>query len=526
MIPLRSFNQQQQHALFLLVASLALADRLVVLIAFGLRYTGTDDVVFWTVAADMAKGIFREPFLYGQNYNPALESLAAVPLLWMQVPIQLAMPIATAVLAIAPFAAWSWWHARRKEWWPATLIAAVPLLLPVEWGLITSMTRGFVNGLAVVALLPACLLINRPTWRSAAIGAALMAALAVNPNALLFCLPFALAHAFSDGRPVRALAAMLAGALPISGLLLAAMRFYEAHPERVLHKGGGWMYTFHPGDLIPEALARLDTRMEWLCPLWWSNGHAIIYLLLISSAALFMSRMRAHGWAVIAALLAMLISFGFPKTADGTNHILFPYTRMFLALPVLLAWAAAAVPWRPTAIAWASHALLVLSPMAFAWKAASLNEVVDGQLSRTKNLPVDLVPVQQLRADAAFVAELARRERIDALIALWGPEAHRGLVLCYAGPLVQPGLPQTLFVGHDRRYWVRSGMRDAAPSRILFICGDDERWGSNAHRMPPVRLVPFRFGRGRLIEGNTLPVEELLHRLDFDLGPLAAPSGR
>lgn len=512
-------QDRQQRAIFLFIAALAIIDRLLVLFHYGLRYTGTDDVVFWTVAADLAHGTLREPFLYGQNYNLAIESLVAVPLLWLQVPMQVAMPIATAVCAIAPFAAWAWWFARRREWWAATLFVAIPVLLPVEWGLITSMTRGFVNGMAVTALLPFCLFLRRALLRDIAVGATLMLALAANPAALLFCLPFALVFAFGDDAPWRRIAGMLAGALPIGALWLAALGFYDAHPERVLHNGQQWMYRFHPAELIPEALSRLDRYMQWICPVWWPHAHAILYMLVAVCVALFLHRRRAHAWAFVAALITFIIALGFPKIADGTDHILFPYTRMFLALPVLLAWGAEAIPWgRATALR-AGHALVVLACLAFGYKAGKVDEAIARQLDSGRDLPVAAVPIALLEGDAAYVAELARRHHFEVIIPIWGEQAHRGLVLSYAGPLIQHGFPKTLFVQTDRRYWIRASMRDAVPQDLLFICGDDQRWNDNAAKLPPYKLVPFTFGKARLIQGNTLPVGELVHRLGFDMGP-------
>ncbi len=117
------------------------------------------------------------------------------------------------------------------------------------------------------------------------------------------------------------------------------------------------------------------------------------------------------------------------------------------------------------------------------------------------------------------MAELARRHHFEVIIPIWGEQAHRGLVLSYAGPLIQPGFPNTLFVQTDRRYWIRASMRDAVPQDLLFICGDDQRWNDNAAKLPPYKLVPFTFGKARLIKGNTLPVGELVHRLGFDMGP-------
>ncbi len=172
--------------IFWAVFACTLIDRLILLLSFGVSHTGSDDVVFWMVAADMTQGVFREPFLYGQNYNPALESLVAVPMLWMSVPMHVAMPLSTSLLALLPYLSFALWHYRRAELPQAMAFATMPLLLPVEWGMMTMITRGFVTGLAPLALLPWLGAIRHPMVRSGAIGGTLYLALFINPNALLF----------------------------------------------------------------------------------------------------------------------------------------------------------------------------------------------------------------------------------------------------------------------------------------------------------------------------------------------------
>jgi len=62
------------------IGALVIISRILTLTEFSFKYTGSDDVIFWQTAMDYSKGIFHEPFFYGQNYNYALESIIAVPL--------------------------------------------------------------------------------------------------------------------------------------------------------------------------------------------------------------------------------------------------------------------------------------------------------------------------------------------------------------------------------------------------------------------------------------------------------------
>lgn len=44
------------------------------------QYIGIDHALIQQIAMVYGKGTFREPYLYGQNYNPMWEALLAAPL--------------------------------------------------------------------------------------------------------------------------------------------------------------------------------------------------------------------------------------------------------------------------------------------------------------------------------------------------------------------------------------------------------------------------------------------------------------
>ena len=56
----------------------------------------------WQAAMDMANLEFHHPFWYGQTYSSNLESLLAAPLLWLQVPVYIALPLVTWILSLLP----------------------------------------------------------------------------------------------------------------------------------------------------------------------------------------------------------------------------------------------------------------------------------------------------------------------------------------------------------------------------------------------------------------------------------------
>lgn len=519
---LRSETDAWSKGAFAAAVGATLIDRLMVLIGFGLRYTGADDVVFWTAASDMANGIFREPFLYGQNYNPALESLVAVPLLWLGAPIQAAMPVATSILALAPFLSWAAWEAHRGRWTAGALLAACPALLPIEWGLMTTMTRGFVNGLALLALLPWVLSIRRAEMRDGLLGFLAAAAVAVNPNALPLAATFIVWHIWTNRGGLKGVFCILGGALPALLAAWAGYHFYAAHPERVVHRIDDWRLTFHPAELIPEALGQLDRHFAWLCPLWWPNGEAVIWLLVAAVPLFLWLRRPGVSIALAASTSVVALSFAFPKTMDGHDHVVYPLSRMFLAMPLIMGWAAAQVPWGPRSAVTISRALLIIAPLLMGWKALNLEAVIAQQFGEPLELPIATATIAALQADADAIAEISASEGIDLVVAFSNDPEKRSAVLSYAAPLLNPHVPNTLFVGHDRRYHLRSASRNAVFPTILLLGCDDSIWDEGMRSLPGAFPAAIRGRRALLLRGNGMPLSEILDRLGRDLGPLPA----
>lgn len=500
----------RQRAIFWFVLLCTLVDRIFLIWKFGITHTGTDDVIFWDVARDMANGLFREPFLYGQNYNPAIESLLAVPLLWATVPMNVAMPIATSLLALLPFLVFAFWHLRERNIAQATLFAAMPLLLPVEWGMMTVITRGFVSGLAMLALLPWLYHKEHSTPRTMLIGAVLYAALFANPNALLFVAPFALWFITQRKSFIARTLQLAAGALPVLVLHVLAVRFYAADPLRVVHRVDDWRMTFHPGELIPEALMQLDKHFAWLMPVWTSGGPWMLALLMGIVVWLFVSGKRSEALAIASIVPIILVSFAFPKVHDGFENVFFPYSRMFLALPLVLAWALCLLPWQAQATRWTQRVLVVLVPLMLFLKMQEIPDVIDRQMGQQDLLPVRETAMAPLREEIAHLHNIAQDHSVDLVLCLDADGKYRSQLVTYAGRILAPDFPPTLYAGVDRRYWRRLEEEGTQRSTILVIGGEYETWEVLRDEHPGVVLVGDPAERTHVLKENQLSIEDVL----------------
>jgi hypothetical protein len=504
-------NERFARWAFWCVLTCLLIQRGWLLLAFGTVWTGSDDVLFWNVATDMANGEFHEPFIYGQNYNPAVEPLLAVPLLWSGVPHHIALPLVTALLAIAPFVSFGLWNLRRKAFGAAIGFVAVPLLLPVEYGLMTSTTRGFVTGLAVLALLPLAMGLRSARWRAMLTAFILGLALWVNPNTLLIAVPFFLHFWLSQERRWPALGWSGLGALPVAIIQVLAQRFYTVHPERIVHRMDDWRMDFH-GELIPEAFGQLDRHFAWLCPVWWPNGQVVLWAILGIAVVLALRKRWIPALAVGSVLPLIVIAFGFPKVHDGWEHITFPYSRMFLAMPLLLAWALPLLPSLDRLRRPATLAILVIAPVASINGIRLTQGKIDGQMAHQEGLPVIEVPVHVLNGQLAALEDIAQRTQAEAVVCLSAPDARMAILWTYAAA-TRPDLPPTLFIGPDRRAWRRSEEESRVQATVVLIGGRAEFWQRMKGQGLDIEPLYLIGGHAHVLRGNTRPLLPLLREL-------------
>jgi hypothetical protein len=425
-------------------------------------------------------------------------------------PLHIAMPVVTSVLALLPFLSFAAWHYRRNELAMATLFAGMPVLLPVEWGMMTMTTRGFVTGLAFMAPLPWLLALRRSWLRSLLIGAVLYTSLIANQNALLVAAPFALWYALRPGTTWMDRLAGIAGALPPLLLQVLALRFYAREPERIVHRLDDWRLTFHPGELIPEALQQLDRHFAWLAPLSWPYGHLVLIMLLAVSLWLWTTGQRYPALSVASVFPVILLSFAFPKVHDGFDSVFLPFSRMYLALPLLLVWALSLGKWKVTMARTLAFALLLAVPLCVALKLNHTPHVLTAALDGQQAIPVRELSMTAFRQQLEKIDSTASQHKVDLIIALDSGDKFRSQLIAYGGPVVAPSLPPTLYVGIDRRYWRRQEERAARRSTILFVGGETERWDMLMGTEPGLIRIGDAEDRLHLLTGEPLAIDSVL----------------
>lgn len=462
-----------RHTTAMLLA-LGCVDRGIVVAAFGSRYVSTDDAVIWGAAMDYGRGSFHGPYYYGQNYGPMLEALLAAPFTHLGIPLWWLMPTVTTILCLLPYWSFALWHQKHGRTTAAAVFAAVPLLLPVEFSLMTTMPRGFVIGLAPLALLPWILDMRNGILRSLFTGITVSAAWYMNPNSIIFSAAFLCWYAISQRPWPKHWLFIVLGLVPGAMAYLCSQAWCDTHPDRIIHHLSPEDLVFAPSRVL-DGLSRLDAHFQWLMPLVWPIGSLAGALLVLFTAQACWQRQWPLAAGSLVSIILTALSLGFGKIHQGWDSVFFPLSRMFLAVPLTIAWCGSQLLRRPRMSIWTMSILLLVCCGAIAWKASALNDVADKQV-RAQREWVGVRPVALLRTDEQRLRAICDKHDVGVILPLQLGSDIWPQFRNYLYPALDEGLPPTYMCDYERRYWVRDALMDSVIPNILITGGSPERW--------------------------------------------------
>jgi len=299
-------------------------------------YTDIDQIVLWNGALDYSKGIYHEPFFYGQAYNYMLESFVAVPFIWMNVPIYMAVPIATSLISILPFLSLGFIFRRQGRNLCALLSLAIPIVSPLEYSFLTTISRGFVQAHLFLPFL--FLVFASPRKNGSSIFLWPIAALCIlaNPSCVLLVIPISV-YLFSYH--YRSISFYLSSLLtiPIGALAYLSRQFYVHNPERVLRENSGLEVNFQT---LTDSLSHI-THFEHIFP--FISEWGILYPVVLTTFLLIsITQRNTKAMLFIASLLILLlISLAIPRvqaaySSTESGGIFFHVSRLYLVLPLAI----------------------------------------------------------------------------------------------------------------------------------------------------------------------------------------------
>ncbi|MCB9170046.1 MAG: hypothetical protein H6594_06825 [Flavobacteriales bacterium] len=484
---------------------------------FNVGFVSTDDAVSWHAATHVADGLFMTPYYYGQNYGPMLEALVAAPFTFLGIPMSWLMAIVPSLLTLLPFWSFALWHRKHGRIWAGASFAAMPLLLPPEFAFMTSMPRGFVTGLPFLALLPWSLDLRDPRWRSFLTGLAISLAWFANPNSVVFtagylCWSIIARHLSGAWR------SLAIGLLPGVVLQVLAQHWCAVHPDRIIHHLSADRLSLH-ASLIVQGLSSLDEHFRWLMPLFPTQGGLAGISLVALIPIAILRRDKAVAFALLAAAGVIVASLGMPKTHDGWDWVYYPLSRMFVCLPLLLAWGVASLIRASRSPHWMAVFTLILGLFYAGHQWNAIGAARNDQLAKPQRW-VGVIDLATMKEDAAMLRERCERQGAGLIVPLQQPSQVWAQLRAYLYPVLGPGSTPTYLAGYERRYWQRDAFADSVVSRIMFTGGERVRWDALRRTDPHfVRLMGSNGDAMYLLTGNTRPTDQVVSRVMAALAP-------
>ena len=414
------------------------------LLAYSFLYTDSDQNIMWGGLKDYASGVFREPRFYGQRYNSFLEALLAIPLYRVGYQAYTALPFISMCLTLFPFYYLGLLTLLRRSAFYAFLIVSMPLFLPFEYGVITSMPRGFVTGLPFAAIACTPIFYEKEKRFFMLSGMMSVIGISLNSNVVLLVLPCLLYLWLTNLKNVSFYFWMGLGLMLAGSLHWAVGRFYESHP----------FYDIHPMTLSFEweklinGLKNINDFINYDAPFFWHHG-VIALLVPVLYAVFFYKQKNVMAMlTVLAMLLLLLFSFGFNKIYDGTDSLHFHSARMFITIPLL--WVFCFILTKPTYEPMAVYLVVLLPWHYYKIQTASIEENV-GQLVKQKTTEVVIVsPVKPILSNCKSLNEIALKHQVELFVVVnhfYADAYASGCAACF------DTFPKTLNTNFERRTW-------------------------------------------------------------------------
>jgi hypothetical protein len=445
------YLEKYPSTIFWALVFLLIVSKLLTLVTFGFQYTGTDDLIYWHMAQDMSEFVFREPFFYGQAYNFPLEAYVAVPLIYLGFTPQFALPIAASFISLFPFLFFASVLFRSGRKMASFWILALVIGMAIEYDIITSISRGFTNGIFFSSFLIYPILFPSKKSSFLILGLSISLGFVANPNMLVFALPVAFYVFLENISNVKLYLYGVLGVIPALAFYYFAHQFYELNPDYISHKM--WILTFSWEDFI-LAFTKLDTLFKYLTPFIW-KGHWLILLFPFFSGFYLLKQDWRKGIALLFGVLFIIFSFGINKIHNDVGTIFYSSSRMFLALPLLVCFA---IIWLSDTNKVSVRQLLIIlsvSILIVGIKSFTIEEKVQFHTEKGYYGPVTVIKVDELREQVESIYSVIKDKEVDLVVCVssdnYAPSEMA--LVTYGARFMVADFPETNLVHYERRTW-------------------------------------------------------------------------
>ena len=488
--------------LYFVLFILIIIFRYFVLEEFSFKYTDSDQSIMWLGLKNYSEGLFYEPRFYGQSYNTMLEAFFAVPLFKLGVPAYKILPIITSVFSLAPYFIISLFVFFKKSPTIALLILSIPLLLPIDYSLITSLSRGFVTGIFISSFGAIAIFFPRSRISFLFCSFITIVGFSVNSNSILIALPCLLFLFFENSKNIFFYIYSAIGiALGIS-IYFGVDHFYALNPFYDLHKFP-FYYSF---DELKASLSHLDIFFNGISPIFWHTGFIVLLLFAVIAVVLYKQKKIKETFIVLLVPIAIIITLGVNKVHDGNNSIFFSITRMYLSIPILICISLSFLD--NLIYSRLLYVYLIIPCAYFTYGIKNLDKTIDKDVSPKINHVVAIMEVKRLYKECNYLKTISDKYNIQLIVI---SNHYFYDFYDYGCPSCIDKFPNTLRPIYERRTWRLVEDEKKVYSNILII--DTDRDFENQYKFVK------RIGDANeffLIENNKMFTMDLLDKLKIE----------
>lgn len=497
---------KNSRVLFILLFALFLFDRVNTFLRFSIVYTDSDQTLLWQVAKDMMIGIYHGPCFYGQSYNPAIESLCALPFLFAGMDFYEALPLATTILSTLPFLILSLYFCKKVDALTGCLPLILSLLLPPEYSMLTSISRGFVTGIFFAVIGFVLIIYHKSLFARFIGGMSMGIGIYANLNCVLL-FPIFLPLLISERKMLFQflLPTGLGFLLGLSSLFFNAA-YYSTHSDMVIH--GSPVIGISMNSFM-SVIGRLDSYFNFVTPVLWRAGWISLFVFLIIGIQLLRKKIWPEFFTVMIFFSLIVFSFSVSKVSDGTNSVFFSGARMFLAYPFILTI---------VLIYWLNilpksmkrnvfQIIILLAIVSFAVKIVAFDYFLNNALNGSKNSIVKVIKVKELRRTCTELINFAEGD-IDLVLAISKDTPDQ--VITYGCPCLIQNFPLTVQPMYERRTWLIPEIEGIVYKKILLHSKDTAIW--NKIHLDEIQILARDKMKGWLLIENKTKTSDLLHK--------------
>ncbi|MBO6517648.1 MAG: hypothetical protein JJ975_13970 [Bacteroidia bacterium] len=432
--------------------------RYLILIRFNWQFVDSDQAVNWLTAVDLSEARFYSPYFYGQFYNSILEAFCSAPWIALGLPVEKVVPLVSNLLGALPFLTLFFFFYSRSNFVLAMVTLAVATCLPIEYHLISSMTRGFMGGLVV--LITGFAFVHYSRWMFQFIGYLLcLVSIFINPNASVVLAPFALFWIIQHKQYQSHRKPLLVGAAGFVLIYMAFQLFKAKHPTYQIHKLWELELSWNH---FTDSVLHINERLASVVPFLPNHG-GILFLMLgvILTLVAVRQRSKTSIILIVGGMGFVLLSFFVNKTTDGSTSIFFPYSRMYLGVPILLVLALSQLI--TSRLTFKSIGVLsTLVILGFGLQASRLNEVVEQEV-RLNSGHVQVKRIYDLCVACNELKALADENQCELMVFHSKTDEYT-----YGCKALHPEL-RTIHPEYDRRAWTFEQEGRKVYDRVLFL---------------------------------------------------------